>query len=467
VATNMAGRGTDILLGGNPDGLVEDILAERGIKLDEATPEQRNDAWEAARRITEAEGVEVRELGGLHIIGTERHEARRIDNQLRGRAGRQGDPGSSRFFLSLEDELMRRFGPVDRIKGFMNRFVDDEVPLEAGLLDRTIEGAQSRVEGFNFDLRKHTVEFDDVMNKQRQIIYADRRAILDGEDMRDRVMQLLGEEIAALVDTHLPADARSTEDWDIDELLRQYRRFNPLLPASESSATLEDRSRDEIESWLVDQIEHAYAERELAIEPEKMRFVERRMMLGAIDRQWVDYLTAMDELRQSILLQAFAQRDPLVEFKRQSFQMFDQLKDNIARDIVYNVINASFQYEAYLRQIEAEQQRRLASAQIAGGSSEVAQMRVKPARKAFQEPGRNDLCPCGSGKKYKHCHINNPDEIMHLLQGNAAPEPVAVAAGVADDEPEATPRGKPAGNGGGQKTPRGRAAPATPRGKKR
>ncbi|MGB9631925.1 MAG: preprotein translocase subunit SecA, partial [Chloroflexaceae bacterium] len=188
VATNMAGRGTDILLGGNPDGLVDDILAAKGIKFEEATPEQKRAAWEEAKRITEAEGAEVRNLGGLHIVGTERHEARRIDNQLRGRAGRQGDPGSSRFFLSLEDELLRRFGPVDRIRGLMDRFLEEDLPLEAGILDRTIESAQTRVEGYNFDIRKHTVEFDDVMNKQRQIIYKDRREILDGKDVHDQIL---------------------------------------------------------------------------------------------------------------------------------------------------------------------------------------------------------------------------------------------------------------------------------------
>ncbi|NTW03056.1 MAG: preprotein translocase subunit SecA, partial [Oscillochloris sp.] len=407
VATNMAGRGTDILLGGNPDGLVDDILAAKGVKFDIAGPEQLKVAREEALRLTGIEGNEVRELGGLHIIGTERHEARRIDNQLRGRAGRQGDPGSSRFFLSLEDELMRRFGPVDRISGIMSRFVEDDLPLEAGILDRTIEGAQTRVEGFNFDIRKHTVEFDDVMNKQRQIIYADRRAILDGADMRERVLELVGEEIAALVDENLPEDSR--DDWDFEALLRQYHKINLLLPATVTPGVLENKGRDEIESWLVDLMEEAYAERERVIEPERMREVERRIMLGAIDRQWIDYLTAMDELRQSINLQAYAQKNPLVEFKRASFSMFDELKDHITRDIVYNLMNASFQYEAYLRQIEAEQQQRLATAQRAGGSSEEEIQQAKPNRKQVAMPGRNDLCPCGSGKKFKSCHLGRED----------------------------------------------------------
>jgi preprotein translocase subunit SecA len=195
IATNMAGRGTDILLGGNPDGLVEELLEKQGLKIEDATPEQVREAREEAQRITEAERQQVVAMGGLHIIGTERHEARRIDNQLRGRAGRQGDPGSSRFFLSLEDELMRRFGPMERVKGIMERLgVEDDVPIEARLINRSIEGAQTRVEGYNFDIRKHTVEFDDVMNKQRTIIYADRRKILEGQDMRERVIEMIGEE---------------------------------------------------------------------------------------------------------------------------------------------------------------------------------------------------------------------------------------------------------------------------------
>ncbi|MBX0328983.1 preprotein translocase subunit SecA [Oscillochloris sp. ZM17-4] len=478
VATNMAGRGTDILLGGNPDGLVDDILAAKGIKFDEASPEQLKEARAEAARLTAVEGANVRDLGGLHIIGTERHEARRIDNQLRGRAGRQGDPGSSRFFLSLEDELMRRFGPVDRIRSIMSRFVEDDLPLEAGILDRTIEGAQTRVEGFNFDIRKHTVEFDDVMNKQRQIIYADRRAILDGADMRERVLELVGEEIAALIDEHLPADSHDTDDWDLDELLRQYHKINPMLPATATADNLKAKAREEIEDWLVEQLELAYIERERAIETDKMRVVERRLMLNAIDRQWIDYLTAMDELRQSINLQAYAQKDPLTEFKRASFSMFDELKANITRDIVYNLMNASFQYEAYLRQIEAEQQQRLATAQRAGGSSEEEIQQAKPTRKQVAMPGRNDPCPCGSGKKFKNCHLGREDEIMPLIQAQAnskaaqsahaaaTPPPArrenpAVAAEAAKilqaRQGQPTPAAQP-------QTPRGRG---TPRGKKK
>jgi preprotein translocase subunit SecA len=473
VATNMAGRGTDILLGGNPDGLVDDILSDRGIKFEDATPEQIAAAREEARRLTETEGALVRDLGGLHIVGTERHESRRIDNQLRGRAGRQGDPGSSRFFLSLEDELMRRFAPVERIKGFMDRFMDDNLAIEASILDRTIESAQTRVEGYNFDIRKHTVEFDDVMNKQRQIIYKDRREILDGKDVREQIIEMIGEEIAALVDTHLPADDEAA--WDLDELLHQYRKINPSLEMS-MPADLDTTNREAIESWLVDELDRAYAEREAAITPEMMRFVERRMMLGAIDRQWIDYLTAMDELRQSILLQAYAQKDPLVEFRRQSFGMFDQLKENITREVVSQIIPQSFAYERYVNQIEAEQKARLASARATGGSSEMANVAGKSQRRVVQPPRRNERCPCGSGKKFKDCHINHLDEIMPLLvaqdpkqsSASTSRQPAAEAARIrqsSQGEPAAavvaTPRGRP------QEAPRGKAATPVPRGKKK
>ena len=424
VATNMAGRGTDILLGGNPDGLVDDLLAAQGIRFEAATADELAAARVEAKRLTELEGAEVRKAGGLHIVGTERHEARRIDNQLRGRAGRQGDPGSSRFFLSLEDELMRRFGPVERIKGIMNRFMEEDLPLEAGILDRTIEGAQTRVEGYNFDLRKHTVEFDDVMNKQRQIIYQDRREILDGKDVSEQILEMIGDEIASLVEAHLPAENR--DDWEVAELLREYHLINPASVVN--GATLAQQSRDEIEDWLLEAVDQVYEERERALGPEMMRLFERRLMLQAIDHQWIDYLTAMDELRQSIMLQAYAQRDPLVEFKRQSFMMFDHLKENITHDVVYQTIPQSFAYERFLRQEEAEHEARLASARIAGGSSELANLPVKVQRKTVVAPGRNERCPCGSGKKFKECHMGRENELMQLLNAQSAPPTTGAVA---------------------------------------
>ncbi|MFO7169619.1 MAG: SEC-C metal-binding domain-containing protein, partial [Chloroflexota bacterium] len=386
---------------------------------------------------------------GLHIIGTERHEARRIDNQLRGRAGRQGDPGSSRFFLSLEDDLMRRFGPMDRVKGLMERLgVDDSVPIEAGLINRSIEGAQTRVEGYNFDLRKHTVEFDDVMNKQRSVIYADRRAILEGQNMRERILDMIAEEVGALVDRYLPEGKGRDEDfeeWDPEALLRGVRAICPPLPEDITVERIESLSRQEVEDLLVEAIEKVYEEREQAIGEENMRYVERRMMLGAIDRQWVDYLTGMEDLRQEIGLQAIAQRDPLVEYQRHAYAMFDELKANIQRDIAYQIIPVSFQYEQHLRQVEAEQRQRLQAAQRAGMSQDQARA-ARTVRYAVQLPGRNDLCPCGSGKKFKQCHIDRVDELIAILQaGGGAPqrEAPSVSAQLA----------------GGTSAPRGRQAP--------
>ncbi|KPV53942.1 preprotein translocase subunit SecA [Kouleothrix aurantiaca] len=470
IATNMAGRGTDILLGGNPDGLIEEILERQKIKIEEATPEQIKEALTEAKKLTEAERQKVLDLGGLHIVGTERHEARRIDNQLRGRAGRQGDPGSSRFYLSLEDELMRRFGPMERVKGIMERLgVEDDVPIEARLINRSIEGAQTRVEGQNFDYRKHTVEFDDVMNKQRTIIYADRRAILEGQDMRERILQMIGEEVGSLIDQHLPE--AEGEEWDAEALLRAVRTIDPMLPAEITPESLLETPREEIEALLLEQIEDDYIAREEAITPENMRYAERRMMLGAIDRQWIDYLTGMEDLRQEIGMQAIAQRDPLLEYQRNAFSMFDELKHNIQRDIVYQIIQVSFQYEAYMRQVLAEQQQRLAQAQHAGETEEQAKAAKTVRKPTAAKIGRNDPCPCGSGKKFKQCHEGREGELFALLQGraNAAPAsaPVAQPAQPAAPAAPASVSAQLATGGSGlnrpaaptSAAPRGRAAP--------
>jgi preprotein translocase subunit SecA len=461
IATNMAGRGTDILLGGNPDGLIEEILERQKIKIEEATPEQIQAALAEARQITEAERQKVIDMGGLHIVGTERHEARRIDNQLRGRAGRQGDPGSSRFYLSLEDDLMRRFGPMERVKGIMERLgVEDDVPIEAGLINRSIEGAQTRVEGYNFDIRKHTVEFDDVMNKQRTIIYADRRAILNGENMRERILQMIGEEIGQLLDMHLPE--AEDEEWDVEALLRAVRTIDPLLPAEITPDMLLEMSRPEIEALLLENVEDDYETREQAIAPENMRYAERRMMLGAIDRQWIDYLTGMEDLRQEIGMQAIAQRDPLTEYQRNAFGMFEDLKRNIQRDIVYQIIPVSFQYEAYMRQVLAEQQQRLQVAQHAGETVEQAKAARTVRRSSGAKIGRNDMCPCGSGKKFKYCHEGREGELFALLQARGGSGEPGVREGGAPQAQAPSVSAQLATGKAGvahSAAPRGRAAP--------
>jgi len=270
-----------------------------------------------------------------------------------------------------------------------------------------------------------------VMNKQRTIIYADRRAILEGQDMRERILQLIGEEIGSLIDQHLPAEEGM--EWDAEALLRAIRTIDPLLPAEITVESLEGQSQEEIENLLLEQVEADYEAREAAIAPENMRYAERRMMLGAIDRQWIDYLTGMEDLRQEIGMQAIAQRDPLLEYQRNAYGMFDQLKTNIQRDIVYQIIPVSFQYEAYMRQVMAEQQQRLQVAQHAGETEEQAKA-AKTVRKTGGKIGRNDLCPCGSGKKFKFCHEGREGELFALLQGRApanAPQPASISAQLA------------------------------------
>ncbi|MEY2845188.1 MAG: hypothetical protein RL076_734 [Chloroflexota bacterium] len=422
IATNMAGRGTDILLGGNPDGLVEVVLGEQKIRSEDATPEQITMALTDARQRTEVEREEVVALGGLHVIGTERHEARRIDNQLRGRAGRQGDPGSSRFYLSLEDDLMRRFGPMERVKSLMERLgVDDDVPIEAGLINRSIENAQTRVEGYNFDLRKHTVEFDNVMNKQRTVIYADRRQILAGEELRERIISMMSDEIESLVTQHLGDDP---DEWDLAPLMRPLRVINPLLP-KDIEEELIDLSRDEILEELIAQLEAAYDARENAVGVANMRTIERRLLLAIIDRHWVEYLTGMEDLRQEIGLQAIAQRDPLIEYQRNAFSMFEELKANIQREVVYQLIHVSYQYEDHLRQLEAEQLKRLVAAQKAQVQESTDTQAARTVRNDVRMPGRNDPCPCGSGKKFKVCHLGREQELLAVMQNQASTAPVA------------------------------------------
>jgi preprotein translocase subunit SecA len=336
---------------------------------------------------------------------------------------------------------------MDRVRGLMERIgVEDGTPIEAGLLSRIIENAQHKVEGYNFDLRKHTVDFDDVMNKQRLVIYADRRAILDGQEMRDQVVEMIRDEVAAQVEEHIGGEE---EDADYAALIRAMRTIDPRFPAEITPDSLRAMDRDELIEMLMGEIEEAYVEREKAIGEEHMRFVERRMMLGAIDSQWIDYLTGMEDLRQEIGLQAIAQRDPLVEYQRNASLMFVELKENIQRDIVYRIVPVSYQYEQHLRQIELEQQQRLAVAQRAGASEEQAKA-ARTVRKELPKVGRNDPCPCGSGKKFKHCHEGREAELAQQLSGiQAAAAQPSLAQQLATKQ------------GGAAQPQRGRAAPPT------
>jgi preprotein translocase subunit SecA len=316
------------------------------------------------------------------------------------------------------------------------------------------------------------------MNKQRAIIYADRRAILQGEDMRERILQMIGEEIGSLIDMHLPEG--EDEEWDTEALLRAVRTIDPLLPADITPERLLDMPRDEVETLLLEQVEDDYETREQAIASENMRYVERRMMLGAIDRQWIDYLTGMEDLRQEIGMQAIAQRDPLTEYQRNAYGMFDELKRNIQRDIVYQIIPVSFQYEQYMRQVLAEQQQRLQVAQHAGESEEQAKASRTVRKPSATKIGRNDPCPCGSGKKYKQCHEGREGELFALLQarGNGAAQPQAapsvsaqLATGGAGVPSSAAPRGRaappaqPAAPANAKNGKSGKAQPQAQRGK--
>jgi preprotein translocase subunit SecA len=368
IATNMAGRGTDIVLGGTPDGRGEADWQEEHNKVVEA--------------------------GGLYIIGTERHESRRIDNQLRGRAGRQGDPGSSRFYVSFEDDLMRRFAP-DWLSGMLSKLgMDEDVPIESGMVSRALESAQTKVEGHNFDIRKHLVEYDDVMNVHRDVVYTERAKVLAGDDLRGDVFTMVEEELKELVASHLPH--RQEEAWDRELLVEELQAIMPLS-ATTVTEILRSGSAQEIEALVLDEAEAAYETREAQIGEENMRLLERLLLLQTIDRLWVEHLTAMDEMRQGIGLQAYGQQDPLVAYKREARDMWDQLLSNIRRTLSHAIyhVNLSTNPQPQTATTAAGNQVR---------ENRPDQAAVPAAKVNGKKLGRNDPCFCGSGKKYKRCH---------------------------------------------------------------
>ncbi len=332
IATNMAGRGVDILLGGNPDFLASEQLRKQGIDPAKATQEQWEKALAEVMGITQEEHKNVVSLNGLHIIGTERHEARRIDNQLRGRAGRQGDPGSSRFYMSLEDELMRIFGS-DRISGLMSRIgMTEGTPIEHKMVTRAIERAQKQVEAQNFSIRKHLLEYDDVMNKQRESIYKQRKDILEGKDMKEYVLELVGTLVEWIMENHTRQD-KSPEDWDVDG-------FKSAI-ASQFHLNVEELGIDwnainyeELREKTLQALQTTYEEKEKIIGSEQMREFERMIMLQIIDSQWKDHLLAMDYLKEGIGLRGYGQRDPLIEYKKESYDMFQSMMDRIEEDTI-------------------------------------------------------------------------------------------------------------------------------------
>jgi preprotein translocase subunit SecA len=417
IATNMAGRGTDILLGGNPEFLAKKFLKEKEINPDEATEQQWKTALEKAESVTKAEHDEVKTLGGLHILGTERHESRRIDNQLRGRAGRQGDPGSSRFYLSLEDDLMRIFGG-ERIKGFMLKLgMDEGVPIESRLVSKRIESAQKSVEAHNFSIRKHLLEYDDVMNKQRAAIYSVRRQLLEGfegdsieernANQREYILSIAQDTFEGLIDQYLLKDVRP-EDWDIAGLKEQLRAIFGF-DAEKAGINLEELGPKEAEETLWGEIEKSYGDKEVQVGAEAIRSLERYIMLNIVDSQWKDHLLALDHLKEGIGLRGYAQKDPLVEYKRESFDLFQAMLERINTDTVRYLFNFQVQVTDSVEQQLLERRRRQRRGRVAftkanesafaGGEEEQA----KPVRNKEPRVGRNEPCPCGSGKKYKKC----------------------------------------------------------------
>ena len=412
IATNMAGRGTDILLGGNPEFLARQQLNLRGMKPSETPVEQWNAAYEEAlvemRQQCRREHDEVTSVGGLHILGTERHESRRIDNQLRGRAGRQGDPGSSRFFLCLDDDLMRIFGG-DRLKNAMQRLgMEENVPIESGMVSRAIERAQKQVEQRNFETRKHLLEYDDVNNKQRQEIYGLRRELLEGKNQKEYMIDKAREIFAVLMDDYI-GSKKDVKEWEIDPFRQQIQYFFGYDPEKDG-IQIPAMSVDAVNETIWGRLEAKYDDKEKKVGPDLMRQYERHILLQIIDHAWKDHLLAMDHLKDGIGLRAYGQKDPLVEYKRESFDMFGLMREQIENDAVRFLFlldpmtDEDRQREEDKRRREQEQVFRAASQSAAGVT---ARGGVTPVSRKVPKVGRNDLCPCGSGKKYKKCHGEN------------------------------------------------------------
>jgi preprotein translocase subunit SecA len=402
VATNMAGRGTDIMLGGNPEFMADFELQRQGLNPAE-TPEAYEKAWptEIAKQkaAVAKEHETVVSLGGLYVLGTERHESRRIDNQLRGRSGRQGDPGESRFYLSLQDELMRRFnsGLVERFLGAAG--MPEETPLESKIVSNAIKSAQTQVESLNFEMRKNVLKYDDVMNKQREVIYSERREVLEGADIKELVKKFLEETLTAYVDAATATGV--AEDWDLKTL---WNALKSLFPISFSADDLlkEIGSASALDSeFLLDRVlsdsEAAYEKRESDLTPTVMRELERKILLSVLDRKWREHLYEMDYLQEGIGLRAMAQRDPLVEYQREGYDLFTAMMDAIKEELVGYLFNVEVQVEG--DQVGAKG---LTPAPAPVQSLQYSAAEIEPS--AVGGTSKNAPCPCGSGKKYKRCH---------------------------------------------------------------
>ena len=438
IATNMAGRGTDILLGGNPAGLASEMLHRKGLNPAEVDKETYDAALAEAKRICDAEHDVVVEAGGLHIVGTERHDSRRIDNQLRGRAGRQGDPGSSRFYLSLDDDLMKRFAS-DRVAGLMERLgLEEDMAIESRLVSKTIESAQTRVEGYNFDIRKRVVEYDDVINKQRETIYEERDKVLRNEDLTDTVQSFVDQEIDALVDQHLSPLIPQGE-WSMAGLIAAIEAMGLGSPETTEDALWGFTSREAIETHLKDLAAERLEQKD-AENSEEWALIERLVLLRTIDSVWVEHLTEVDEMRQGIGLRGIAQEDPLNAFKKEAFALYEEMSSLIRHQVATTIFRVSIvrqptqpQGTEGTGQPPADGSQPAPAPGQAGGNESAAQAggrklpgplpqgrasggsggatsggsggAIRPGYSpAGIRMGRNDACWCGSGKKYKKCH---------------------------------------------------------------
>jgi preprotein translocase subunit SecA len=402
ISTNMAGRGTDILLGGHPE-----FLARQACKLGMADPDYLNQL-EKMRAQCAVEHDEVVDRGGLHIVGTERHEARRIDNQLRGRSGRQGDPGSSRFYLSLEDDLLRIFGS-ERISGIMAKLgMEEGQPIEHSMITKAIENAQHKVEAHNFEIRKHLLEYDDVMNKQREVIYSQRREALETEDIHTLIQEMETEVLEGFLQVYLPPEAHA-DDWDIaglNEAIRQHYDVHLALPPADAS----DLSREAMLEHIRTQLDAHYAAKMQVISPDQCQALERFLVLQMIDKHWKDHLLAMDHLKEGIGLRGYGQKNPLNEYKREAFEMFVDMTERVKTDISEHLFKVKFttaEGSSVIPQPRSREPQKIAhrgaSSLPAGTARDNGTTTVQTIRRQGEKIGRNAPCPCGSGKKYKKC----------------------------------------------------------------
>ena len=402
VATNMAGRGTDIMLGGNPEFMADFELQRQGLNPVE-TPEEYEKAWPTEitkqKESVAKEHETVVSLGGLYVLGTERHESRRIDNQLRGRSGRQGDPGESRFYLSLQDELMRRFnsGLVERFLGAAG--MPEETPLESKIVSNAIKSAQTQVESLNFEMRKNVLKYDDVMNKQREVVYSERREVLEGADIKDLVRKFLDETVTAYVDSATATGV--AEDWDLETLWAALKGLFPISFTAEELLNEIGGASSLDSDFLLDRIlteaNLAYEKRESELTSSVMRELERKILLSVLDRKWREHLYEMDYLQEGIGLRAMAQRDPLVEYQREGFDLFSAMMDAIKEELVTYLFNAEVQ-------VEGDQ---VGAKGLTPTPAPVTQLQYSAAEIEPTQAGgtsKNAPCPCGSGKKYKRCH---------------------------------------------------------------